>query len=73
MKDNSTRTANRRALLWLAFCLLTWSDVSLPTDTDAAPVIRYVPDSTVKVEQLIGNEDKERHQPTRGQTVTRYQ
>ena len=37
------------------------------------PAIRYVPGSTVKLEQLVGEEDKERHQPTRSRTVTRYQ
>jgi hypothetical protein len=41
--------------------------------TAAAPVIRFVPGSTTKVEQLIGDEDKERHQPTLSRTVTRYQ
>ena len=37
-----------------------------------APVIQYVPSSTVKLEQLLGEEDKERHQPTRSRTVSRY-
>jgi Domain of unknown function (DUF4185) len=36
------------------------------------PVIRYVAGSTVKLEQLLGEEDKERHQPTLSRTVTRY-
>ena len=36
------------------------------------PVIRYVSGSTVKVEQLVGEEDKERHQPTLSLTSTRY-
>jgi len=36
------------------------------------PVIRYIPGSTTKLEQLIGDEDKERHQPTLSRTVTRY-
>jgi Domain of unknown function (DUF4185) len=40
--------------------------------TATAPVIRYMPGSTVKLEQLLGEEDKERHQPTLSQTVTRY-
>ena len=43
-----------------------------PPGTARAPVIRYVPGSTAKVEQLIGEEDKERHQPTISRTVTRY-
>ncbi len=37
------------------------------------PVIRYLPGSTIKLEQLVGEEDKERHQPTRSRTFTRYQ
>ncbi len=40
--------------------------------TANGPVITYVPGSTVKLEQLLGEEDKERHQPTLSQTVTRY-
>lgn len=35
-------------------------------------VIHYVPRSTIKLEQLIGDEDKEWHQPTHSRTVTRY-
>ncbi len=37
------------------------------------PVLRYLASSTVKLEQLIGDKDKERHQLTRSQTVTRFQ
>ena len=40
--------------------------------TAAAPVIRFVAGSTVKVEQLLGEEDKETHQPTLSLTETRY-
>jgi hypothetical protein len=36
------------------------------------PVIRFVAGSTVKLEQLLGEEDKEKHQPTLSRTVTRY-
>jgi hypothetical protein len=36
------------------------------------PVLRYVAGSTIKVEQLLGEEDKQLHQPTLSQTVTRY-
>ncbi len=36
------------------------------------PVLRYVAGSTVKVEQLLGEEDKQLHRPTLSQTVTRY-
>ena len=42
-------------------------------ETASGPAIRYVPGSTIKVEQLIGDEDKERHQPTLSRTGTRYQ
>lgn len=38
----------------------------------ASSVIRYVAGSTIKLEQLLGEEDKERHQPTLSRTVTRY-
>jgi len=38
----------------------------------AAPVIRFVAGSTVKMEQLLGEEDKEKHQPTLNRTETRY-
>jgi len=40
--------------------------------TESIPVIRYVSGSTAKLEQLIGDEDKERHQPTISRTVARY-
>ena len=36
------------------------------------PVLRYVPGSTIKLQQLLGEEDKERHQTTLSRTVTRY-
>jgi polyisoprenoid-binding protein YceI len=38
----------------------------------AEPVIRYIAGSTIKVEQLLGEEDKQLHQPTLSQTGTRY-
>jgi Domain of unknown function (DUF4185) len=44
--------------------------VAVPSATE--PVLRYVPGSTIKVEQLLGEEDKQLHQPTLGRTVTRY-
>jgi hypothetical protein len=43
-----------------------------PQGTASSPVIRYVLGSTVKLEQLLGEEDKERHQPTLSRTFTRY-
>ena len=36
------------------------------------PVLRYVAGSTSKVEQLLGEEDKQLHRPTLSQTATRY-
>lgn len=42
----------------------------LPSPTE--PVLRYVPSSTIKMEQLLGEEDKQLHQPTLSRTVTRY-
>jgi hypothetical protein len=36
------------------------------------PVLRYVAGSTVKVEQLVGEEDKQLHQLTLSRTATRY-
>ena len=44
-----------------------------PQGTATVSVIRYVPGSTHKLEQLVGEEDKERHQPTLSRTFTRYQ
>src|SRR3954471_15215604 len=34
--------------------------------------LAYVPNSTVKVEQVVGDFDKERHEPTINQTEARY-
>jgi hypothetical protein len=45
----------------LAICALAQTPAPPAT---TAPVIRYVPGSTIKVQQLLGEEDKERHQPT---------
>jgi len=36
------------------------------------PVLRYLPGSTIKLEQLVGEMDKERHRPTRSRTFSRY-
>jgi hypothetical protein len=38
----------------------------------AEPVLRYLAGSTTKVEQLLGEEDKQLRRPTLSQTVTRY-
>jgi lysophospholipase L1-like esterase len=52
------------------------AQASIPAATQgtaAAPILRYVPGSTMKLEQLVGEEDKERRQPTHSRTVTRFQ
>jgi hypothetical protein len=43
---------------------------AVPSATER--VLRYVPGSTIKIEQLLGEEDKQLHRPTLSQTVTRY-
>jgi hypothetical protein len=45
---------------------------SKPGGNSATPLISYLPGSTVKLEQLNGEEDKQLHQPTLSQTFTRY-
>ena len=40
--------------------------------TSPGPVIRFVAGSTVKMQQLLGETDKEKHQPTLSLTETRY-
>jgi len=42
------------------------------TAAPAAPVIRFEPGSTIKMQQLLGETDKEKHQPTLSLTETRY-
>jgi hypothetical protein len=57
----------------LSICAPTVAAPSVtPTAAATGPVITYVAGSTVKLEQLLGDEDKEFHQPTLSQTVTRY-
>lgn len=46
--------------------------VSATVPSPAEPVLRYVAGSSIKVEQLLGEEDKQLHQPTLSQTATRY-
>ncbi len=52
----------------------TLVNLAATPDTSATikPIIRYVPGSTIKLEQLLGEEDKEWHQPTLSQTFARY-
>ncbi len=38
----------------------------------SGPVLRYVPGSSIKVEQLLGEEDKQLHKPTLSRTLSRY-
>jgi hypothetical protein len=38
----------------------------------SGPALRYIAASTAKVEQLLGEEDKQLHQPTLSRTFTRY-
>ena len=48
---------------------------ALPASTAAParmPVLRFVPGSSIKLEQLIGDRDKELHRPTLSQTLSRY-
>ena len=47
------------------------SQSATPAATNG-PALRLVTGGTAKVEQLLGEEDKERHQPTLSRTVTRY-
>jgi hypothetical protein len=58
-----------RVLLPEAFNAKT---VSSPVPLASEPVLRYVAGSTVKVEQLVGEEDKQLHQLTLSRTATRY-
>jgi hypothetical protein len=60
---------SRRALLPKALNAPPASSVE-PSATD--PVLRYVAGSTIKLEQLLGDEDKQLHRPTLSQTITRY-
>lgn len=47
--------------------------IAVPAGSTApAPVLHYVPDSSVKVEQLTGDYDKERRKPTLNQTASRW-
>jgi hypothetical protein len=58
-----------RVLLPEAFNAKT---VSSPVPLASEPVLRYVAGSTVKVEQPVGEEDKQLHQLTLSRTATRY-
>jgi hypothetical protein len=47
------------------------AQAGLPTESNEL-VLTYQPGSTIKLEQLLGEEDKQLHQPTLSQTYTRY-
>ncbi len=49
----------------------TTAGTPIPAVT-AGPALRYVPGSTIKVEQLLGEEDKQLHRPTLSRTDSRY-
>jgi hypothetical protein len=53
------------AVTWVAVAMLT-------TGSAQEPVLRHVVGSTVKVQQLVGEQDLQRGQPTLSRTVTRY-
>ncbi len=44
-----------------------------PIAPPGAPTLRFIAGSTTKLEQLVGEEDRERHVPTLSRTFTRYQ
>jgi hypothetical protein len=71
-KGDAVRFSNW--LLRLALCLAAIAPLRIAAQVAGAPVpvIRYEPRSTVKLEQLLGEQDKERRQPTLSRTVTRY-
>jgi hypothetical protein len=50
----------------------TSSPAAHPANPRREVALHYIDDSTVKLEQLIGDEDKERHKPTASQTFTRF-
>lgn len=43
-----------------------------PQTVNTGPALSYEPGSTIKLEQMLGQEDKQLHQPTLSQTYTRY-
>lgn len=49
-----------------------WADRPALVAGPPAATIRFAPGSSAKVEQLLGEEDKQSHQPTLSRTVTRY-
>jgi hypothetical protein len=75
------RTHAIAKLISLGFLVSILCAASLPqqstqptgaTGNAPPPTLRYIPHSTEKLEQLLGEEDKERHQPTLSRTFSRY-
>jgi len=62
-----------RLVHFIAAAALSTAAVCALAQQQKVAVIRYIAGSTVKVEQLVGEEDKERHQPTRSRTFSRFQ
>ena len=60
------------SLVRVALCVAAIAPLRMAAQVASAPLIRYEAGSTLKVQQLLGEEDKERHQPTLSRTVTRY-
>jgi hypothetical protein len=64
------------AVLARAFCASGADPSPLPSRAavvlPVTPVLRYIPGSTSKMEQLIGDEDKERRGPTLSRSFTRF-
>jgi hypothetical protein len=61
-----------KLLTRLVLCAAVIAPLRTVAQVTSTPVVRYEAGSTIKVEQLLGEEDKERHQPTLSRTVTRY-
>jgi hypothetical protein len=69
-----TNTSLLGAGLILSACLALLAQTSTIRGQSAPglPGLRYVPGSAVKIEKLLGEEDKERHQLTLSRTFARY-
>jgi hypothetical protein len=58
------------ALVVIGIALPSIGAVFKPDATE--PMLRYVPGSTIKLEQVVGEMDKARHKPTLSRTFSRY-
>jgi hypothetical protein len=61
-----------RAILAAFWFVLITAAVAAQPSRQSGPALRYVAGSTVKIEQLVGEDDKERHQPTLSRTFTQF-